>query len=74
MRGLPRRLGDRRRRHDGRVRRPELASREPLRADEVGPAAAFLSSPLGSGITGTVLYVDKGFHCMGAPADALPRD
>ncbi len=38
---------------------------EPLTAGEVGAAAAFLSSPLASGITGTVLYVDKGYHAMG---------
>ncbi len=38
---------------------------EPLRASEVGTAAAFLCSPLASGITGTVLYVDKGYHAMG---------
>ena len=34
-------------------------------AAEVAAVAAFLASPLGSGITGTVLYVDKGFHAMG---------
>jgi enoyl-[acyl-carrier protein] reductase I len=38
---------------------------EQLTADEVGNAAAFLMSPLGSGITGTVLFVDKGYHTMG---------
>ena len=37
---------------------------QPLAAAEVA-AAAFLSSPLASGITGTVLYVDKGYHAMG---------
>ena len=42
---------------------------EPLRAEEVGQAAAFLCSPLASGITGTILYVDKGYHAMAAPAD-----
>jgi len=36
-----------------------------LQAEEVGNAAAFLSSPLASGITGTVVYVDKGYHSMG---------
>ena len=38
---------------------------DPLQAEEVGTAAAFLSSPLASGITGTVVYVDKGYHSMG---------
>jgi enoyl-[acyl-carrier protein] reductase I len=38
---------------------------EPLRAEEVGMAAAFLCSPLASGITGTTVYVDKGYHTMG---------
>ena len=36
-----------------------------LTAEEVGAATAFLCSPLASGITGTTLYVDKGFHAMG---------
>jgi len=36
-----------------------------LAALEVGYVAAFLSSPLASGITGTTIYVDKGFHTMG---------
>ncbi len=38
---------------------------EALTAREVGSVAAFLSSPLASGITGTVIYVDKGYHSMG---------
>jgi enoyl-[acyl-carrier protein] reductase I len=38
---------------------------EQLSAAEVGAATAFLSSPLASGITGTTLYVDKGYHTMG---------
>jgi enoyl-[acyl-carrier protein] reductase I len=38
---------------------------DPLQAEEVGTAAAFLSSPLAAGITGTVVYVDKGYHSMG---------
>ena len=48
---------------------------EPLLADEVGRAAAFLSSPLATGITGAVVYVDKGFHSMGmALQDPPPQD
>src|SRR6195952_5115362 len=39
-----------------------------ITARQVGPAAAFLSRPLASGITGHVLYVDNGFHAMGAAA------
>lgn len=39
---------------------PEL-----LTAREVGAVAAFLCSPLASGITGTTVYVDKGYHAMG---------
>jgi enoyl-[acyl-carrier protein] reductase I len=38
---------------------------EELAASEVGSATAFLCSPLASGITGTTLYVDKGYHTMG---------
>ena len=36
-----------------------------LTADEVGATAAFLCSPLASGITGSIVYVDKGYHAMG---------
>jgi enoyl-[acyl-carrier protein] reductase I len=36
---------------------------------DVGYTAAFLSSEFASGITGTTIYVDKGYHAMGmAPA------
>jgi enoyl-[acyl-carrier protein] reductase I len=38
---------------------------EAIEAREVGAVAAFLCSPLASGITGSVLYVDKGYHAMG---------
>jgi enoyl-[acyl-carrier protein] reductase I len=34
-------------------------------ADDVGAAAAFLCSPLGAGITGATIHVDKGYHVMG---------
>jgi enoyl-[acyl-carrier protein] reductase I len=40
--------------------------------EDVGATAAFLCSPLGAGITGTTIYVDKGFHTMGIAADVLP--
>ncbi len=43
-----------------------------LTADEVGVTATFLSSPLGSGITGTTIYVDKGYHTMGMAVGAIP--
>jgi enoyl-[acyl-carrier protein] reductase I len=43
---------------------------EPVRADEVASTAAFLVSPLASGITGTTVYVDKGYHVMGMAATA----
>ena len=43
---------------------------QPLEAHEVGTTAAFLASPLASGITGSTVYVDKGYHAMGMTADA----
>jgi enoyl-[acyl-carrier protein] reductase I len=44
---------------------------EQLTAEEVGLAAAFLVSPLASGITGTTIYVDKGYHSMGMAVSML---
>jgi enoyl-[acyl-carrier protein] reductase I len=44
---------------------------EALDAKEVGHVAAFLASPLGSGITGTTVYVDKGYHVMGMATTAV---
>ena len=38
---------------------------EALQAREVGEVAAFLCSPLASGVTGCVIHVDKGYHAMG---------
>jgi len=35
--------------------------------EEVGNAGLFLLSPLASGITGEVLYVDAGYHIVGIP-------
>ena len=43
---------------------------EAIDADEVGTTAAFLCSPLASGITGTTVFVDKGYHAMGVAVDA----
>jgi len=43
--------------------------REALDAMDVGHTAAFLASPLAAGITGTMLYVDKGYHAMGMAVD-----
>jgi enoyl-[acyl-carrier protein] reductase I len=44
---------------------------QPLTAAEVASVAAFLSSPLASGITGATVYVDKGYHAMGMAATQL---
>ena len=41
-----------------------------LTAEEVGATAAFLCSPLASAITGTTIYVDKGYHAMGMAVEA----
>ena len=45
-----------------------------LDAVEVGNTAAFLASPLASGITATVIYVDNGYHAMGMAVDRLAAD
>ena len=45
---------------------------ESVTAAEVANTAAFLLSPLASGITGTTLYVDKGYHAMGVAPAAIP--
>jgi enoyl-[acyl-carrier protein] reductase I len=45
---------------------------DPLTAEEVGATAAFLSSPLATGITGTTIYVDKGYHAMGMAVEPVP--
>jgi enoyl-[acyl-carrier protein] reductase I len=42
---------------------------DPITAEEVGATAAFLCSPLASGITGTIVYVDKGYQAMGIAVD-----
>ena len=46
-----------------------IAEKAPLRrnitSDEVGDACLFLAGPHSRGITGTVLFVDAGYHIMG---------
>jgi enoyl-[acyl-carrier protein] reductase I len=37
----------------------------PIEATDVGSTAAFLCSPLARAITGSVVYVDNGYHAMG---------
>jgi len=41
-----------------------------LCASEIGHVAAFLASPLASGVTGTIIYVDNGLHAMGVAVDS----
>jgi len=38
---------------------------ERLTQEEVANVATFVASPLASGMTGTTVFVDKGFHAMG---------
>merc|ERR1719454_1063674 len=45
-------------------------SEKPLSAMEIGQTAAFLCSPLASGITGSCIYVDNGLHSMGLAEDS----
>ena len=42
---------------------------EAITAEEVATTAAFLLSPLAQGITGSTVYVDKGYHAMGVAVD-----
>jgi enoyl-[acyl-carrier protein] reductase I len=42
---------------------------DPITAHDVGATAAFLCSPLAAGITGTTVYVDKGYSVMGMAVD-----
>jgi enoyl-[acyl-carrier protein] reductase I len=41
----------------------------PIQATDVGQTAAFLCSPLARAITGSVVYVDNGYHAMGMAVD-----
>jgi enoyl-[acyl-carrier protein] reductase I len=47
---------------------------KPLEAIEIGNTAAFLCSPLASGITGATIYVDNGLNNMGLAQDARSLD
>ena len=38
---------------------------KPIEATDVGNVAAFLCSPLAAAMTGSVVYVDSGYHVMG---------
>ena len=49
--------------------RANAAMPRKLEAADVGATAAFLSSPLAAGITGTTIYVDNGYHAMGMAVD-----
>ncbi len=42
---------------------------EAITADEVAWTAAFLCSPYARGISGSIIFVDKGYNIMGAPLD-----
>jgi enoyl-[acyl-carrier protein] reductase I len=42
---------------------------EATRPEEVAATAAFLASDLAHGITGSTVYVDKGYHAMGMAVD-----
>jgi enoyl-[acyl-carrier protein] reductase I len=42
--------------------------------DDVGNAARFLLSDWATGVTGEVLYVDGGYHVMGAPDPAVMEE
>ncbi len=41
-----------------------------LESEDVGNTAAFLASPLAAAITGSVVYVDNGYHSMGMAVSA----
>ena len=45
---------------------------EAITAAEVAHVASFLSSPIASGVTGTTVYVDKGYHAMGISGAQSP--
>src|SRR6266566_1852567 len=44
----------------------------PIHADDVGYTAAFLASPFARSITGSIVYVDAGYHAMGMAVAPAP--
>ena len=44
---------------------------DPMTPTDVANTAAFLCSPMAAGITGSTIYVDKGYHTMGMGTDAI---
>ncbi|MHB1842828.1 MAG: SDR family oxidoreductase [Sulfobacillus sp.] len=40
--------------------------RRAVTIEEIGDAAVFLASPLSRAVTGTILFVDEGFHVLGS--------
>ncbi len=44
----------------------------PIHADDVGYTAAFLASPFARSITGSIVYVDAGYHAMGMAVAPTP--
>ncbi len=44
----------------------------PIHADDVGHTAAFLASPFARSITGSIVYVDAGYHAMGMAVATTP--
>ena len=54
-----------------------IAERAPLGrgidADDVGQAGLYLLSPMAASVTGTILYVDAGYHAMGLLRRVIQR-
>jgi enoyl-[acyl-carrier protein] reductase I len=44
---------------------------DPMTPTDVANTATFLCSPLAAAITGSTIYVDKGYHAMGMGTDAI---
>lgn len=48
-----------------KIHKDKAPLRRNVTTEEVGQAALFLLSSMGSGVTGEILFVDSGFHIMG---------